>query len=122
MPGFLFVAIDHVQLAMPPGEEQTARRFYRDLLELGEIPKPAQLAARGGCWFGGGGLQLHLGVEQDFRPARKAHPALRCAGYEALMAKLKAAGVDVTEANDIPGIRRSHVFDPFGNRIELIAD
>src|SRR5215475_7343959 len=122
MPGFLFVAIGHVQLAMPPGEEQTARRFYRDLLELGEIPKPAQLAARGGCWFGGGGLQLHLGVEQDFRPARKAHPALRCAGYEALMAKLKAAGVDVTEANDIPGIRRSHVFDPFGNRIELIAD
>ena len=93
MPGFSFVAIDHVQLAMPPGEESTARRFYADVLELPELPKPPQLAARGGCWFGGEGVQLHLGVEQDFRPARKAHPAIRCAGYETLLAKLKSAGV-----------------------------
>ena len=122
MPGFSFLAIDHVQLAMPPGEEQAARRFYQDLLELQEIPKPPQLVARGGCWFSGGGVQLHLGVEQDFRPAKKAHPAIRCAGYESLIDKLKAAGIEITEADDIPGIRRSHFFDPFGNRIELIAD
>ena len=121
MPGFSFVAIDHVQLAMPPGEESTARRFYADVLELPELPKPPQLAARGGCWFGGEGVQLHLGVEQDFRPARKAHPAIRCAGYETLLAKLKSAGVEVTEVDDLPGVRRCHIFDPFGNRIELIA-
>jgi catechol 2,3-dioxygenase-like lactoylglutathione lyase family enzyme len=121
MSGFSFIAIDHVQLAMPPGQESTARRFYGDVLELQELPKPPQLRTRGGCWFGGGGVQLHLGVEQDFRPAMKAHPAVRCAGYEVLLAKLKSAGVEVTAVNDIPGVRRCHIFDPFGNRIELIA-
>ena len=121
MSEFSFLAIDHVQLAMPPGEESKARRFYADLLRMREIPKPAPLAARGGCWFARGSVQLHLGVEQDFRPARKAHPAIRVSGYAALLAKLKAAGVEVIDADDLPDVQRSHIFDPFGNRIELIA-
>jgi catechol 2,3-dioxygenase-like lactoylglutathione lyase family enzyme len=121
MSEFSFLAIDHVQLAMPPGEESTARQFYADLLGMREIAKPAPLAARGGCWFASGSVQLHLGVEQDFRPARKAHPAIRISGYAALLAKLEAAGVEVIEADDLPDVQRAHIFDPFGNRIELIA-
>ena len=121
MSEFSFLAVDHVQLAMPSGEEATARHFYADLLGMREIPKPAPLAARGGCWFAGGSVQLHLGVEQDFRAAKKAHPAIRVNGYAALLAKLKAAGVEVIDADDIPNVQRSHIFDPFGNRIELIA-
>jgi catechol 2,3-dioxygenase-like lactoylglutathione lyase family enzyme len=121
MPEFSFLAIDHVQLAMPPGEESTARQFYADLLGMREIAKPAPLAARGGCWFASGSVQLHLGVEQDFRPARKAHPAIRISGYAALLAKLETAGVEVIEADDLPDVQRAHIFDPFGNRIELIA-
>ena len=121
MPDFSFLNIDHVQIAMPPGEEAIARRFYADLLEMREVPKPAALAGRGGCWFAAGNVQLHLGVERDFRAARKAHPALCVTGYEALLAKLKAAGVELIEANDLADVQRAHVFDPFGNRIELIA-
>ncbi|HZS97398.1 MAG TPA: VOC family protein [Terriglobales bacterium] len=121
MPDFSFHSIDHVQLAMPPGEEATARHFYADLLGMREIPKPAPLASRGGCWFASESVQLHLGVEQDFRPARKAHPAIRVSGYAALLAKLKATGVEVIDADDLPGVQRSHIFDPFGNRIELIS-
>ena len=79
-----FTRIDHVQLAMPAGEEERARAFYRDLLGMEELPKPPELARRGGCWFASGDAQIHLGVEQDFRPARKAHPALRCHDYEVL--------------------------------------
>jgi len=116
-----FIAIDHVQLAMPAGEEEAARRFYRDLLGMAEIPKPAELAKRGGCWFESGSVQLHLGVEADFRPAKKAHPALRCRDYDALTSRLRAAGVEVKPDDNIPGVRRCHVSDPFGNRIELIA-
>ena len=121
MSEFSFLAIDHVQLAMPAGEESMARRFYGDLLGMREIPKPAPLASRGGCWFASGSVQLHLGVEEDFRPARKAHPAIRVTGYAALLAKLELAGVDVIEADDLPDVQRAHIFDPFGNRIELIA-
>src|SRR3954447_5130221 len=91
-----FSAIDHVQLAMPAGAEDTARQFYRDLLGMTEVAKPAELAKRGGCWFESGTVQIHLGVEAEFRPARKAHPALRCADYDALTARLQAAGVQVT--------------------------
>ena len=116
-----FIAIDHVQLAMPAGEEETARRFYSGLLGMTEIPKPPELAKRGGCWFESGGVQVHLGVEADFRPAKKAHPGFRCGDYDALVSRLRAAGVEVTEAPDIPGVRRCHVHDPFGNRIELVA-
>lgn len=116
-----FIAIDHVQLTMPAGGEYTARGFYQDLLGMVEIPKPAELAKRGGCWFESGDVQVHLGVENDFRPAKKAHPAFLCRDYMVCLARLSHAGVEVVEVNDIPGVRRSHVHDPFGNRIELIS-
>jgi catechol 2,3-dioxygenase-like lactoylglutathione lyase family enzyme len=115
-----FTEIDHVQLAMPPGEEEAARGFYSYLLGMREISKPAELATRGGCWFESGVVQVHLGVEKDFRPAKKAHPALKCTNYSSLAARLRAAGIEVSEPDDIPGVRRCHVHDPFGNRIELI--
>jgi len=115
-----FTAIDHVQLAMPPGGEESARRFYSDLLGMLEIPKPPELAKRGGCWFESGEVQIHLGVEKDFHPAKKAHPALRRRDYGALLLRLSEASLNFVEADDIPGVRRCHVHDPFGNRIELI--
>jgi catechol 2,3-dioxygenase-like lactoylglutathione lyase family enzyme len=116
-----FTSIDHVQLAMPAGAEETARRFYRDLLRMAELRKPAELAKRGGCWFESGKVQLHLGVEAEFRAAKKAHPALRCEDYDALRSRLRAAGVKVKDDDSIPGVRRCHICDPFGNRIELIG-
>jgi len=116
-----FTAIDHVQLAMPVGAEDEARRFYRDLLGMAEIAKPPELAKRGGCLFESGEVQVHLGIEKNFHPARKAHPALRCRDYLALIERLRNASVDVDEVSDIPGVRRCHIHDPFGNRIELIG-
>jgi catechol 2,3-dioxygenase-like lactoylglutathione lyase family enzyme len=115
-----FTRIDHVQLAMPAGQEAIARKFYGDLLGMTEIPKPAELAKRGGCWFASHNVQLHLGVEADFHPARKAHPALRCSDYATLTARLHAAGLEIANDDSIPGVRRCHIYDPFGNRIELI--
>ena len=114
----VFVAIDHVQLAMPAGREDAARRFYCGLLGMAEVQKPEALGDRGGCWFESGPVKIHLGVEEDFRPARKAHPALRLTDFDGLTEKLRAAGIDVREASDIPWL---HVQDPFGNRIELVA-
>ena len=115
-----FSAIDHVQLAMPPGGEDRARGFFGALLGMREVPKPAGLAPRGGCWFACGPVEIHLGVEADFRPARKAHPALRCFDYDGLVARLQGSGVEVIPADSIAGIERCHIADPFGNRIELI--
>ena len=114
-------AIDHVQLAMPAGEEEKARAFFVGILGLSEVRKPPVLAARGGCWFERGAVRIHLGVEKDFRPAKKAHPALLVADYDGFLERLSAAGVAVTpdDAND--GVRRCYIHDPFGNRIELIA-
>ncbi|MEO6653557.1 MAG: glyoxalase [Ilumatobacteraceae bacterium] len=109
--------IDHVQVAIPIGGEDAARSFYVDGLGLTEVPKPASLAARGGAWFEAGSTRLHVGVEADFVPARKAHPALLLAGLEAFV---EAAGLDVRWSDEIPGTVRCHVDDPFGNRIELI--
>jgi len=117
-----FSAIDHVQLAMPAGEEERARAFYGGLLGMTEIVKPVELAKRGGCWFGSGSVQVHLGVEAEFRPAKKAHPALRCCDYESLTARLRLAGMEITDDESIPGVRRCHIADPFGNRIELICE
>lgn len=116
-----FASIDHVQLAMPSGEEERAREFYSGLLGMKEIPKPAELARRGGCWFRSGTVQIHLGVEANFRPAKKAHPALRCADYAAMLTHLRRAGISLAEPNDIPDVRRCHIYDPFGNRIELVS-
>jgi PAS domain S-box-containing protein len=120
--GPTYLGIDHVQLAMPAGSraEEQADGFYGALLGLERIPKPAELAARGGCWFTSSAVQLHLGVEEPFRPARKAHPALKVDQLDPLLAQFAAAGVDVHPAEDVDGRRRVHVDDPFGNRIELI--
>jgi catechol 2,3-dioxygenase-like lactoylglutathione lyase family enzyme len=116
-----FLAFDHVQLGMPEGSEADARAFYVEACGMTELPKPEDLAKRGGAWFGSGGLQLHLGVEPDFRPSSKAHPALRCTDLDALTGRLRAAGYTVRDDTANPGVRRAFVFDPFGNRIELIA-
>jgi hypothetical protein len=116
-----FIAIDHVQLAMPAGQEVVARSFFVGHLGMVEIPKPPELAKRGGCWFESGNVQIHLGVEADFRPAKKAHPALLLRNYTSLIAKLARAGVACEEVNDVPAVRRCHIHDPFGNRIELVC-
>ena len=113
--------IDHVQLAAPPGCEAEARRFFGELIGLEELEKPESLHARGGVWFRVGAQQLHVGVEQQFAPARKAHPAFAVSRYDELLARLRAAEVAVTDDASIPGVRRSFVADPWGNRIELVA-
>src|ERR1700677_1789092 len=112
--------LDHVQLAMPAGGEDTATRFYQDLLGLPRQPRPAALAARGGCWFEAADVKVHLGVEEGFRPARKAHPALVVEDLAALVADLEGAGHSVRPDDPLDGHRRCFVDDPFGNRIELI--
>ncbi len=114
------IALHHIQLAMPPGGEDAARGFYQDLLGLPERTKPAKLAARGGCWFESGALRLHLGVEADFRPARKAHPALLVDDLEALQIQLAAAGCPLLADDPVDGMARCFTEDPFGNRIELM--
>ena len=113
--------LDHVQLAMPASGEDQARAFYIDLLGLAEEPKPASLAARGGLWLKGRGIKLHLGIEADFRPARKAHPALLTHGIEQLAERLAAAGIDTQWDQEIANVRRFFTADPFGNRIEFLA-
>lgn len=112
--------IEHVQLAMPPGEEAVARAFYTGLLGIPEMAKPPKLAARGGCWFEGTGVKVHLGVEADFRPARKAHPALLVDDLSAMVTVLEAAGLEVIPDDPVEGRTRCYVSDPFGNRIELM--
>jgi catechol 2,3-dioxygenase-like lactoylglutathione lyase family enzyme len=112
--------IHHVQLACPPGSEAVLRAFYDGVLGLGEIPKPPALAARGGCWFRGHGIELHLGVEDDFRPARKAHPGLLVRDLAAWAARLRAAGYPVQPDGDFPGMRRFYSQDPLGNRLEFL--
>jgi catechol 2,3-dioxygenase-like lactoylglutathione lyase family enzyme len=116
------VGLDHIQLAMPAGGEAEARHFYADLLGLSEIAKPAPLAARGGCWFAGAGIHIHLGVEQPFAPVRKAHPAFLAADLDDCRRRLEAAGVATTPDDTLPGVRRCYAADPFGNRIEFIQD
>ncbi|MFD9092927.1 VOC family protein [Streptomyces collinus] len=116
----MLVALDHVQLAAPPGAEDALRAFYTGALGMTEVPKPPVLAARGGCWFRAGAVQLHLGVEQDFRPAKKAHPGLRVTGIDALAARLTAQGATVTWDDDLPGHRRCYCEDPVGNRLEFL--
>jgi hypothetical protein len=120
----VFQGIDHVQLAAPPGCESEGRRFFGDLLGLTEIPKPPVQAARGGLWFQCGAQQIHLGVENDFRPARKAHPALRLvdeAALRALVDILVQAGVAAREDHEMADCARFFVADPWGNRLELVA-
>ncbi|HTD29196.1 MAG TPA: VOC family protein [Xanthomonadaceae bacterium] len=112
--------LDHVQLAMPAGGENLARAFYGGALGIPEIPKPPSLAKRGGCWFERGELKIHLGVEADFRPARKAHPALLVSDLRSLAEELRSSGHTVREDEQLEGYHRVYVDDPFGNRIELM--
>jgi len=118
--GHRITAIDHVQLAMPVGEEEAATAFYQGVLGLDRRPKPEPLAARGGCWFSNGSVEVHLGVEADFRPAVKAHPALVVDDLDDLVAALASTGHAVRFDDEISGVRRCYAADPFGNRIELI--
>jgi catechol 2,3-dioxygenase-like lactoylglutathione lyase family enzyme len=117
---YRLIAIDHVQLAMPAGKEQVAEDFYGKILGLEREQKPPALAARGGCWFSNGTVALHLGVEEAFRPAQKAHPALVVDDLDGLCQALTAEGHGVRFDEEIPGLRRFYVDDPFGNRLELI--
>lgn len=116
------LGIDHCQLAAPPGCEEQARAFFGELLGLEEVQKPSALRARGGVWFSAGAQQLHVGIEADFAPALKAHPALlvRPGQLDALAARLIAAGVPVVWDRGLPGRPRFHTSDPWGNRLELI--
>ncbi|MGW1890246.1 VOC family protein [Streptomyces sp. NPDC002004] len=116
----MLTAVDHVQLAAPPGSEDVLRGYYVDVLGMEEIPKPPVLAARGGCWFRAGAVQLHLGTETGFRPAKKAHPGLRVTGIEAYAARLVARGAAVTWDDNLPGHRRFYSEDPVGNRLEFL--
>ena len=115
--------VDHVQVAMPAGgdAEREARSFFVNLLGFREIPKPPELAQRGGVWFESGSVQLHLGVEEDFRAARKAHPAFIVDNLDELIETIQLAGFETdTSQPPLAGYKRAHIFDPFGNRIELM--
>lgn len=119
-PGYRFDGLHHAQLAMPAGTEPAVRAFYVGILGMTELDKPPVLAARGGCWFRSGALELHLGVERDFSPARKAHPGMLVSDIDALAARLTASGVDVEWDDDFPGHRRFYAHDPLGNRLEFL--
>lgn len=118
----MVTGLDHVQLAIPPGGEAAARGFFGTLLVMWEKTKPEPLASRGGCWFRAGAAILHLGVEKEFAPQRKAHPAFRVQDIDAVARKLKEGGHAVAWDDSLPGRRRFYTSDPFGNRIELIRE
>lgn len=116
----MITGLDHVQVAIPVGSETTAREYYGGVLGMQEIPKPPALARRGGCWFASGSAVLHLGVEDPFVPAKKAHPAFLVTDLDALATTLQQGGATITPSDgELPGIRRFHTFDPFGNRLEF---
>ena len=119
-PEFQVNGLDHVQLAMPEGQEILARAFYSGILGLSERPKPLNLAKRGGVWFENEKLQVHLGVETDFRPAKKAHPAFAVKGLSALIEHLRHMHVAIVNDEPLEGYNRIYISDPFGNRIELL--
>ncbi|XAL99491.1 hypothetical protein OT109_18165 [Phycisphaeraceae bacterium D3-23] len=118
----MITLLDHAQLAMPPGNEDKARLYFTGLLGMHEEPKPGLYAARGGCWFRAGKVSVHLGVEDDFRPQKKAHLAFCVDDFDALVGQLEAAGYRVDWEDAVPGRRRFYTDDPFGNRLEFIAD
>jgi catechol 2,3-dioxygenase-like lactoylglutathione lyase family enzyme len=117
---FSLLPVHHVQLAIPRGGEDAARAYWAGVLGMTEVAKPPVLAARGGCWFRGGGLEVHLGVEDPFVPARKAHPGIEVTGLRALGERFEAAGTTVTWDADFPGFDRFYAPDPFGNRVEYL--
>ena len=114
------IGIDHIQLAIPHVGEYEAREFFVDILGMTEVPKPAHLAISGGCWFSSGSAHIHCGVEQDFFPAQRAHPALLVDDLPSLVTKLEESGIPFTPGKPLDGYKRGDVADPFGNRIELM--
>jgi catechol 2,3-dioxygenase-like lactoylglutathione lyase family enzyme len=118
--GDAITGFHHVQLAMPAGREAEAEAFYAGVLGLTRVPKPPPLAGRGGCWFRGAAVEVHLGVEEPFRPAGKAHPAFVVRGLSGLRRRLEVAGAPISDEPPLEGWTRLHTTDPFGNRIELI--
>lgn len=114
------VRLHHVQLAAPRGSEPELREFYEGVLGMEEVTKPPGLAGRGGAWFRGGGIELHLGIEDDFRPARKAHPGILVHDLDGWVDRLRAAGLELTPDDLLPGYRRCYLADPVGNRLELL--
>lgn len=120
MTTFSFARLHHVQLAIPAGGEPECRAFWGGLLGMDELEKPPALAARGGCWFRGGGAEVHLGVEHDFTPAAKAHPGILVSDLRALAGTLSSADVEVTWDGEFPGHDRFYATDPFGNRLEFL--
>ena len=112
--------LHHLQIAIPAGGEEAARRFYRDVLGLNEVPVPASVAHLAAAWFERGEFRIHLGVDPNFHPSKKGHPAFLVTGLDGIVARLTAAGFPIAQADVVPGYRRCHVFDPVGNRIELI--
>jgi Lactoylglutathione lyase and related lyases len=117
---FVIKSIYHVQLAAPKDSEEKARSFYRDVLNFKEIEKPEELKGRGGVWFEFPGYQIHIGIEEPFSPAKKAHPAFEVQGIEELKIHLKAKGISCTIDDKLPGANRFYVLDPFGNRLEFL--
>jgi catechol 2,3-dioxygenase-like lactoylglutathione lyase family enzyme len=117
---FVIKKIDHVQLAAPIGCEQKARDFFGEILGFLEIEKPEELKKRGGIWFEFVGFQIHIGVEENFTPAKKAHPAFEVQNLDGLKIKLLEKKVSYTEDNNLPGAKRIHTTDPFGNRLEFL--
>jgi catechol 2,3-dioxygenase-like lactoylglutathione lyase family enzyme len=115
-----FKSIDHIQLAMPAGMENEARRFYRDLLGMSEMQKPLELVGRGGVWFRSDTVFVHIGVDSDFRPALRAHPAFVCNDFAGLVLRIRSQDVEILEERLPDGRRHCYFADPFGNRIELI--
>lgn len=112
--------IDHVQLAMPVHQEAEARRFYQDLLGVPEVRRPSVLAGRGGCWFEHGAVKIHLGVDPNFSPAKKAHPGFVVTDLDRISGRLRQSGYEIARGESIGNIQRIFVHDPFGNRLELI--
>jgi catechol 2,3-dioxygenase-like lactoylglutathione lyase family enzyme len=117
---FIFKSIDHIQLAAPKGSEETARKFFKNILGFDEVEKPEELKKRGGVWFEFGNYQIHIGIEEPFYPAKKAHPAFEIENIEKLKKHLVTNGIDVIEDDKLPGAKRFYISDPFGNRMELL--
>lgn len=117
---FNFKAIDHIQLAAPIGSEELARKFFKDILGFTEIQKPEALKKNGGVWFAFNNVHLHIGIEQPFTPARKAHPAFEVENIEALQQHLSKNDINYIKDDKLPGAKRFYVDDPFGNRLELL--
>ncbi len=116
----MFERLHHMQLAMPPGQEATARDFYAGVLGMTEIDKPPVLVARGGAWFRADSVELHLGVEADFRAARKGHPGILVNDLDEVVDRLRTSGQPTEWDGNFPGFRRVYAHDPFGNRLEFL--